>query len=115
MIIPLVILSLFAVGIGFILSNATPFSIGKLLENLPGYGVLENHEHDLLTMTIATSAGVAGLVLSFVFYGTFGGPYAACLCPGFSPHPKWFSSVLCPSDDFGGNCIPDSPSKIDVV
>ncbi|MFM7099144.1 MAG: NADH-quinone oxidoreductase subunit L [Gemmataceae bacterium] len=70
MIIPLVILSLFAVGIGFILSNATPFSIGKLLENLPGYGVLENHEHDLLTMTIATSAGVAGLVLSFVFYGT---------------------------------------------
>lgn len=66
---PLLLLSVFAIGIGFGLSNLTPFSIERFLANIPGYNVQTHHEHDWLTMGFATSAGLVGLVLSFVFYG----------------------------------------------
>lgn len=65
---PLLLLSVFAIGIGFVLSNFTSLSIEKFLSNIPGYSVLAHHSHDWLTVGFATSSGLAGLVLAFVFY-----------------------------------------------
>ena len=65
---PLLLLSVFAIGIGFVLSNFTPLSIEKFLANIPGYSVQTHHAHDWLTVGFATSSGLAGLFLAFVFY-----------------------------------------------
>lgn len=67
---PLMLLSLFALGIGFGLSNFTPFSIETFLGKIPGYVIQDHHSHDWLTVGFATFAGLAGLILAFVFYGS---------------------------------------------
>ncbi|NBR05654.1 MAG: NADH-quinone oxidoreductase subunit L [Planctomycetes bacterium] len=66
---PLLLLSVFALGIGFLLSNFTPFSIENFLGNIPGYSLKGHHSHDWLTVGLATFAGLFGLTLAFVFYG----------------------------------------------
>ena len=66
------LLSVFAIGIGFVLSNSTPLSIEKFLGKTPGYVLLEHHDHDWLTVGFATASGFAGLILAFVFYGKGG-------------------------------------------
>jgi len=70
MTLPLMLLSLFALGIGFGLSNFTPFSIETFLGKIPGYLIQDHHSHDWLTVGFATFAGLAGLILAFVFYGS---------------------------------------------
>jgi len=72
MTLPLMIISIFAVGIGFALSNLTPFSIEGFLSKMPGYVVQVEHHHDWLTVGFATGAGVVGLFLAIAFYGKGG-------------------------------------------
>lgn len=72
---PLLVLSVFALGIGFVLSSSTKFSLAGFLSNtrLPGlqtrYVMDGASQHDWLTVGAATFAGLGGIALAWFMYG----------------------------------------------
>ena len=75
MTIPLLVLSVFALGFGFLISGETKYSLAGFFSHirLPGLNskyVLDSHaSHDWLTVGFATLAGLLGMGIAWFLYG----------------------------------------------